>query len=72
MEFGDDPDDRSREYICPVCRIKNIDLLPDAEPGPASTKSTEAPIVLSFGYQKDQISSMPQGSASTTILELKL
>ena len=70
MEFGYDPDDRSREYICPVCRIRNIDLLPDADPGPTSTKSTEAPIVLSFGYQKDQINSMAQSSASIFIIQL--
>jgi hypothetical protein len=68
MEFRDGPDDRSREYICPVCQIRNIDLLPDPEPGRTSTKSTEAPIGLSFEYQKDQINPMSQGSASTNIL----
>jgi hypothetical protein len=64
MDFGDDVNHRSREYICPVCRVRNIDLLPDVEPGLTSTKSTKTPIILSFGYQKDQINSMPQGSAS--------
>ena len=71
MESGDDAEHRSREYICPVCQVRNIDLLPDVEPGPTSAKSTEAPIILSFGYQKDQVNSMPQGSASTGILPPK-
>ena len=65
MKFKDDVDDRSREYVCPVCKTKNIDLLPDSEPCPKSAKATKAPVVLSFGYQKDQ------GSASITVHQRK-
>ena len=65
MKLKDDVDDRSREYVCPVCKTKNIDLLPDSEPCPKSAKATKAAVVLSFGYQKDQ------GSASITVHQRK-
>ena len=56
---------RSREWTCPVCKIKNIDLLPDVEPGSSTeSKSKGEQIILSFGYQKDQ--NTPEGTSSTS------
>ena len=50
---------RSREWSCPVCNVKNIELLPDREANAVETSSENkgSPAVqLSFGYQKDQSS----------------
>lgn len=58
---------RSREYVCPLCKVKNIELLPDTEPSTANSKPTEAPVVLSFGYQKDQISASESTSITSTL-----
>lgn len=55
---------RSREYVCPVCKFKNIELLPDAEPGAASDEPKQDGIKLSFGYQKDQVNAAPQSSST--------
>jgi hypothetical protein len=38
--------------MCPVCKVKNIDMLPDVVPG-ASDKPREQ-VTLSFGYQKEE------------------
>jgi hypothetical protein len=65
--FKDDTDSRSRDYICPVCKTKNIELLPDTEPGAATSKSTQPTVVLSFGYQKDQ-KSTPQNTSTSSII----
>jgi len=55
----------SREYTCPVCKIKNIELLPDAEAGASTTTSKEEPVILSFGYQKDQNEATPQNTSTS-------
>jgi hypothetical protein len=50
---------RSREWSCPVCKVRNIELLPDREANAVETSSENkgTPTVqLSFGYQKDQSS----------------
>ena len=60
------PDSRSRDYVCPVCKVKNIELLPDAEPGSTNDKPKENTVVLSFGYQKDQNDSTPQNTTATS------
>jgi hypothetical protein len=50
--------------MCPVCKIKNIDLLPDPEPGTETAPRKDAPVILSFGYQKDQNGSTSQNNTS--------
>lgn len=60
-------DCRSREYTCPVCKVKNIELLPDAEPGASTVKSKEETVILSFGYQKDQNESTSQQTSASSI-----
>lgn len=50
---------RSREWSCPVCKVKNIELLPDRDADAVETSSENkgTPAVqLSFGYQKEQVS----------------
>jgi hypothetical protein len=63
---------RSRDWCCAVCKVRNIDLLPDRGT-PSRTNENEkdidtttAPVQLSFGYQKDQGSSSGQATPSTT------
>ena len=55
-------DSRSRDYICPICKVKNIELLPDADPSTETQASKDTPLKLSFGYQKDH--NTPSNSAS--------
>jgi hypothetical protein len=55
---------RSREYTCPVCKIKNIDLLPDTDPNTVAKKSKDTPVVLSFGYKKDQSKSTSRNTST--------
>jgi hypothetical protein len=59
-----DADYRSREYACPVCKMKNVELLPDPEPGTATERPKDTPVLLSFGYQKDQNGSTSQSNTS--------
>jgi len=47
-----------------VCKVKNIELLPDAEPNAEDKKPKEDEVKLSFGYQKDQTSATPQSVAT--------
>jgi len=65
MFSGDGVDGRSRDYVCPMCKVKNIDLLPDPQPGLSDEKPKDAPVMLSFGYQKDQSSTPGNGTPTT-------
>ena len=62
-------DIRSRDYICPSCKVRNIELLPDAGPSSTTGKTLGTPPALSFGYRKDQNDSTPQNiSAASTFV----
>ena len=58
-------DSRSRDYICPICKVKNIELLPDADPSTETQASKDTPLKLSFGYQKDHNTSSNSASGKS-------
>jgi hypothetical protein len=47
-----------------VCKVKNIDLLPDADTGVSNAEPKDTPVFLSFGYQKDQSTEASQNDVS--------
>ena len=59
----------SRDYTCPVCQAKNIELLPDTDVDTESSKAKGNPVKLSFGYKGEITPSNEDGIAVNPILQ---